>query len=572
MADTKGDNAERPERTQRAERTESAAAPSPDAGINRAACDAYPQNQQDARQTNDMLSLMRTGQSASAPGTNACERGLPSTAESTAAANPGQLTITDLWSSDNIKATPVGFTQIADRAGRKIPDGKHDAGDPNSVDALAAKLGMAPKDLKGKPTAACAAEIQLLGDPSLQPGKNMTALRDRLGIPSHYEDDSKLNIPDYAGKRDVWGTDPDKPVADRSPGELKGPPAYLDKLKQVMGNSIFDMGRDHNGILDTDLSKVLQKQGLPADAPLTVINVDAHADIYKAPGSTEGIADWGNAMISKNPNVKDYYWVLPNDFKTDPNFQPGDGKFNNIFSDAPSDFNAYVNNDTGRIQWGGEQPTDGNYRTVGIHKRTLDQMDDMKGKNVVLTTDLDHFANRGYDTAGDAKVPWKGEQAFQHYVDVLADKHVQPIFHYASFSPEYTKPESVPELMRFAAYSGEVARPDSAPHLSFHHDKVYPNTPADNDGISVTTDTNSGTRLMQSLFDIDSKTTNPNGLFDTKRPSAKLDAAHEAVQSIYNVDKPGAQRILHNFSDPKGVVDIRAMWDALQAACRTRYQ
>jgi hypothetical protein len=53
------------------------------------------------------------------------------------------------------------------------------------------------------------------------------------------------------------------------------------------------------------------------------------------------------------------------------------------------------------------------YRVIGIRKRSLSELPNLKGKNVILTTGLDGFDNLGFDTVYGAKVPWqRGKRAF----------------------------------------------------------------------------------------------------------------------------------------------------------------
>jgi hypothetical protein len=234
--------------------------------------------------------------------------------------------------------------------------------------------------------------------------------------------------------KDIYGLregQSSQPVA----SDLKADPTYLKGAQKVFGNSYFDYGRNHDGILDTDVKDIAQRSGIAPDAPVVLINFDTHPDLARGEEKGwESISDWVSTALIRNPQITDFYWAMPNDLgkgELAKEFLSGKGKEvkKNLL---PPDFDIYIRD--GKITWDKKDldysgaPKE--YRVVHVHRSTIDNMPSMTGKNVMLTTDLDAFDNRGFDTPYDAQVRWQGEPGFNHYVQILDQKGIHPFFHF----------------------------------------------------------------------------------------------------------------------------------------------
>src|SRR5262249_53052148 len=148
---------------------------------------------------------------------------------------------------------------------------------------------------------------------------------------------------------------------------------------------------------------------------------------------------WANNILAANPNISDFYWVTPDDFATGslkqryyPAVEPKNlGK---TLTRSGRDKVLYCST-SGVVQF--DAPPDyklhpGKWRMVQFHKRTLNEMPDMHGQKVLLTTDLDFFDNRGFDTGGKAKVKWTGDAGFEQYLTTLDQRGIRPIYHFVS--------------------------------------------------------------------------------------------------------------------------------------------
>lgn len=193
----------------------------------------------------------------------------------------------------------------------------------------------------------------------------------------------------YAGldplamKKGTYGDRPDLRPG-KGDGRLAEAPPWEGTVKEVFGKAAMAIVRNHVEIGDLNLQKIMAEKGLPKDAPVTLLNFDAHSDIYSGRGAVDGkenIGNWVNVMLQKNPNITDFYWVMPNDFKDKPEYSHYyySGKnHDRILADSTPDRTVYINNKTGDFSWD-VKPDDfseSDYRTVGIHKRALQDMPD----------------------------------------------------------------------------------------------------------------------------------------------------------------------------------------------------
>jgi hypothetical protein len=378
---------------------------------------------------------------------------------------------------------------------------------------------------------------------------------------------------------DIYRTDAGAPLPGPFPGKFDKPPAYLSTAQRVFANTSADLGRNHNAILDSDLNQLMKANGIGPQEHVSLVNVDAHSDILEM-GSSGGWADWVNKMLAKNPNITDFYWVTPNEFAQ------GDLKKRYFPDKEPKEVGIHLQNSgkdktlfvgiDGTVLWN-NVPYDykahpERYRIVQFHKRTLSEMPDMSGKKVVLSTDLDFFDNRGFDTLGNAKVSFKGDAGFKEYLDALDQKGVRPFFHFISASPEYNTKEHMLDLLRFAAYSIDSSK-DKQP-LNFTHHNDYRDSGYRSHGIEEPTQGNRGAEMVWRLFSNDLKTTQPDGRLVLDKANEERTAAIRTAMQLYKVNRTGALKILRNLDaadgTADGVIDFRLINNEAGKVCRDK--
>lgn len=454
-------------------------------------------------------------------------------------------------------------------------------GQTTDINRIAQLFGRTPQDLQ-QPGVACQ-----IGSEALAAGNDMIAriVEMRNSIPDITSNPERrlpslFSGPNPVGVWDIWGMAPSHTVHDSSDGQMRPEPPYWNLLQSVFSGSHTELSRNHNDVLQTELRPIMISRGLNPDAPVTVVNVDAHSDILRRIGSNTSIADWGNEIIRRNPNVTDYYWILPDEFRQDPRirqfFTPG-GEVDVNFANAPSDFTAYVHNTSNEIRWFDSPPENeiSQYRAVNIHLRTMNTMNDnLRGQNVVLTTDLDIFANRGFDTVAEAETRWQGNSGFEHYLRMLESRGIRPFFHFLSFSPEYVERnrEVWNGLLQFAALSAQASPDGTSSWFTNHLNRVYPRSSNEHDGIALNARGNTGMELILALFQIDAQSQNPNGIINLSTDNPERRLAIQAARRIFNADSDEqALSILRRFAPANQQLNFRATWQAMRDMCRTRF-
>jgi len=470
---------------------------------------------------------------------------------------------------------PVDVFGKLDCSGKQAPQAK-DNGKPPAIlfDGLP----------KGNTPAECQSFINLLNTPPASADAGAVRFGDYvLNKRAHH---STLDV-DYGlspednllANADIYTLPTDHPLPGPFPGKFVQRPAYLAVAKRVFGQTVFDFGRNHNEILDANLPQILQQAGVSANDHVSLINVDAHSDIAEGHGYGS-YADWVNKALLANPNITDFYWVTPDEFATGdlkkkfyPEREPTDLGKN--LQDSLRDEFLFCSND-GSVRWNSvsadytKHPE--KWRIVQFHKRTLSEMPDMHGEKVVLSTDLDYFDNRGFDTAAKARVKWKGDAGFEQYLNTLDQKGIRPVYHFVSASPEYVTQEHMFDLLRFTAYLGDSSK-DGVPLYFTHHNNFRDATELSN-GVAEPEAANRGAQLIWRMFSNDLKTTQPDGRVVIDKHNEERTAVIRAAMKIYRVGPEHALDILRRLDaadgTADGVIDFRLINYTASRVCKDK--
>ncbi|MGE0262338.1 MAG: hypothetical protein AB7V06_06565 [Candidatus Obscuribacterales bacterium] len=407
-------------------------------------------------------------------------------------------------------------------------------------------------------------------------------------------------------RRGVYGQRPDGEPEVSTPEQSKiiERPEYFKDMQDVFGNSrYYDLVRNHNAVISApegqqpgehihrpsegaidDLTATVSGKSKEAT---TLINFDAHSDLWvndpnQKINGQESIAQWVNAVLEKNPNINEVYWVLPDAFKANPDvrakyfdFKGPLPDYDSVLVHAKPDLDLYLDKESGKI-FTGEKPKDyseDKYRTVKFHKRTMDELPNMEGKRVAASIDLDYFDNRGYDTTYKAQAEYKGEEGFARFVAALKEKGIKPVHTTMSASPEYVRSEHARDLLRFAANVSDSTIPKLDAVAVPREDNVYAS--GGHTGIQVNREGSKGLTLMDGLFKNDARTVRPDDRIDLSKDSDELRAGIEATRRIYGVDEKGARDILARLDRMDGkednVVQFESIEMLLNRVCRSSH-
>lgn len=377
----------------------------------------------------------------------------------------------------------------------------------------------------------------------------------------------------------------DKP-ANTTESNFKPEPAYKGLAKEVFGQSSFELVRNHNQVLDVNEADVMQKHGISKDDPVVLINFDSHSDMYLYPMEKDGkesIANWVNTTLARNPNITDFYWVLPNEFKNNPELHQHffmdpdksmalDDQTRSNLGVVEPNLKVFFNNSTGKMHLY-KLPKGANkddFRQVNIHKVALDDLPNMKGKNVILSTDLDGFANKGHDTEKKAKVPFQAEQGFENYLKQLKEKGVRPFLHTVSVSPEYLQDEHLNSALDFASLTGEVSRYGMDMNITNERNLIAPDRvekpgeiPQLPSGLTIERDQNKDFQLLYHMFTNDRKTRRPDGAInltgidkgDGTKFNDELEAGLNRTMQLYGLNRGDAKKLLKRWDAKDGKKD-----------------
>ena len=257
-------------------------------------------------------------------------------------------------------------------------------------------------------------------------------------------------------------------------------------LTKIFSNAKFvDTFNDHNQMLDA--IEYARNNGVNIDEIDTLINFDTHSDLYiNGTRNHETIADWINSCLSKNPNMTDFYWVVPTNMVYDKevgNILNGtdttsftrdiQGRrtplFRNVGTVAdlqneesvqtyligPDDASTrgdirYVTNEDeiAALKQKG-------YRELKVHICTAENLPSFKGHKVITSLDMDYFSNSGVDTIReyrDNKTAEELNEAMSDFLRTMVEKDIQPVIHGSCFSDDYyLPPEDLKQAEEFAA-------------------------------------------------------------------------------------------------------------------------
>jgi hypothetical protein len=401
--------------------------------------------------------------------------------------------------------------------------------------------------------------------------------------------------PGIYGQRSQWQAERQDTTEEAS---FAPKPDYFDDMKEVFGNSkYFDMVRNHNQVLSTAEHRTMTDvmDGVNAaqlqsateaiqekpNEPTTLLNFDSHSDMWMGPvrDGKESIAQWVNAVLKQNPNVNEVYWVIPKDFKEDAKLKAAyfdhTGATPNgdrVFVHAEPDVKLYLNNDNGELSpTKPDDYSDSKYRTIDLHKRTLEDLPDFKGKRTAVSIDLDFFDNRGYDTAYGAAVKFAGDEGFRSLVETMKEKGLRPEYTTVSASPEYVRSEHVRDLMRFGSLVSDSMTAEMDAVVVPAQNEVYGTFP--HSGIQVDRKGVPALELTHELFKSDAETTKPDDALDIQVQSDELNAAFKTAKAIYhtNSDQESMQvltKLDAMDGNQNGVLEFEAIEGLVVRVCK----
>lgn len=253
------------------------------------------------------------------------------------------------------------------------------------------------------------------------------------------------------------------------------------KIKTICKNlKLIDVNIDHSQTLDT--IEVSKKQGI--QIPDTIINFDTHSDmfVYKKINSKSGaqIWDWLNEFFAKNKNANTLYWVMPEEEAKDERMQwnftdydePGimsamDGNSKKKAIDVNPNVHQipyvqYFWLDT-KSGWMEEiisnkdedQLKNPRYKKIQIVTCTEKTLPNFKGKNVILSLDMDYISNSGFDTIED----WRNDReskeieiALSKMLSTIRCKNIRPEIITLTLSPQYVPKNDHEQIENFAKF------------------------------------------------------------------------------------------------------------------------
>lgn len=486
------------------------------------------------------------------------------------------------------------------------------------IDARAARTDKTPQTEIGPSREACDAMVEALknGSPNGDPlmsllGKELESDVSRYLLKQPNEGEV-IGGPDAAMHPNTFGVGEMRPGlygqrtstleaerlrrSDASGTEMLDKPAYFNDMQTVFGNSrYFDLVRNHNQVLSTAGNRTLdelvarnERESLNAttaaiqekpNEPTVLFNFDSHSDMWagEVGKGQESIAQWVNGVLRDNPNVNEVYWVLPQDFKDNPElrkhyFDDKCAHHDHVFVYADTDMTLYLDKANGSLLM--KKPSDfseDKYRQIEFHKRTLDDLPDFQGRRTAVSIDLDFFDNRGYDTAFGGAVSYGGDEGFAKFVQTLKDKNVRPEFTTVSASPEYVRDEHMRELLRFSTMVAEASDAKMDEVAVPKENQVYGMVA--HDGRQVDRRGNKALELFDELFKLDAQTKTPTDSLDLNVSGVKLDNAVAATKRIYGVQSDEEARNILQKLDAKdgnanGVLEFEAMESLLIRVCR----
>lgn len=328
----------------------------------------------------------------------------------------------------------------------------------------------------------------------------------------------------------------------------------LKYIKSVFSNSASDTMIDHNGVLDAYKCAKEQKL-IDNNKQMTLLHFDSHSDMYKGKNISckDTIANYVNTLAQKG-DVKDIYWVIPNQIKNSKDSDIRKKLFKNNFNDntpqainiGPKDETLYIGKDSENYGFTNKKPKDytlDKYRTIRFHCVTIDELPSFKGKdNLMVDIDADYFSNSGHDTIANAKVNFgdKLPEQLDKFTEILDKKSIKPVLTTMALSPKYC----VNGLNTVRNFFSNVAKSSKVDDLVVG----YSNTDCPwGHGATILKGENLELDLINKLDNIDINSENPNSTIPLDANSSEYKAAIEATMQTYSTDDKTASRILEEF-------------------------
>lgn len=219
----------------------------------------------------------------------------------------------------------------------------------------------------------------------------------------------------------------------------------------------WDVFPHHNQSLDV-WTKAMKEGKMRKGGIL--IHVDTHSDLVVGQRG-EAIANFINKALLDG-TFSEVYWVLPDWTKQRPSTY-WDNKKEKGDEDrllGKREYVLYLDLRKGEISF--SKPTDfdpnsTDFRTVKIHKVTVDELPQFTGReNVSLDIDFDYFSNSGFDTAGDTPSNNRhnaGNDELLHdlhyFIEKIDERGIRPQIITLARSPNYTPSEDIPVIETF---------------------------------------------------------------------------------------------------------------------------
>lgn len=396
-------------------------------------------------------------------------------------------------------------------------------------------------------------------------------------------------------------------TADTAGTEMLERPAYFSTLQDVFGNSrYFDLVRNHNQVISTEGGGTIAQLSAPVpapggetieaarraiqedpNAPTVLLNFDSHSDMYagSARPNEESIAQWVNSVIATNPNVNEVYWVLPQDFRDNPEYNaeyinhqgPQDSQ-DRVFVQSPRDVTLYFNPADRSLST--TRPADYSpekYRQIELHKRTIDELPNFQGQRTAVSIDLDYFDNRGYDTSYGAEVNYRGEEGFARFADGLRDANIRPVFTTVSASPEYVREGHMRDLLGFSTLVAEASAAATDAVIVPGQNHAYAGQYNRNSGIQVDRRGNPDLELLYGLFQVDSRSATPNDSIDLNLDNAETRAALDATRRTFGLSsneeaRTQLRRMDRADGNENGIIEFEAIESLIVRVCQAAPQ
>lgn len=273
-------------------------------------------------------------------------------------------------------------------------------------------------------------------------------------------------------------------------------------IKETTKNTkLIDANTDHNQALD--VAEYATSRGI--EIPEVIINFDTHSDIYvNYPVMKYGIAgveNWLNEYLAKYPQVKELYWVIPDEeakdiplqiFFAEDNYnliKIGTDLYGNSLKTNVPLFkfvftpltrkayvqNFYINTKTGTFNeyvkdleinknlFLKNQP----YKKIKVTTCTKDTLPDFRGEKVFLSIDADYISNSGFDTYHRFKIrkaPNGINKGFISIFKTIKNKNIEPKIISMTLSPQYLPKEHHTKVQDIFEYIIQT---------SGHSDKIF---------------------------------------------------------------------------------------------------